>query len=179
MRLAITGRQVEITPALRQLIEKRLAKLERILNDRALSAVVTLTKEKYRHVAELVVHAKGDHMLTGVGQGNTWPLSMRQAVDKVERQATTLKSRWTKGKRQRSATGAAAVPPAPRAVAAAAAPRIVRARSYPVKPMSVEDAALRVEAGPDTFIVFRNMDTDAVSILYRRKDGSLGLIEPD
>jgi putative sigma-54 modulation protein len=178
MRLAITGRQVEITPGLRQLIQKRLAKLERILNDRALSAVVTLTKEKYRHVAELVVHAKGDHMLTGVGQGNTWPLSMRQAVDKVERQATTLKSRWTEGKRQRRGTGAAASPP-PAARAAAAAPRIVRASRYPVKPMSVEDAALRVEAGPDTFIVFRNMDSDAVSILYRRKDGSLGLIEPD
>lgn len=178
MRLAITGRQVEITPGLRQLIQKRLAKLERILNDRALSAVVTLTKEKYRHVAELVVHAKGDHMLTGVGQGNTWPLSMRQAVDKVERQATTLKSRWTESKRQRRGTGAAASPP-PAARAAAAAPRIVRASRYPVKPMSVEDAALRVEAGPDTFIVFRNMDSDAVSILYRRKDGSLGLIEPD
>ena len=99
MRLAITGRQVDITPGLRQLIEKRLAKLERILNDRAVSAIVTLTKEKYRHVAELVVHAKGDHILTGLGQGNTWPLSIRQAVDKVERQATTLKSRWTEGKR--------------------------------------------------------------------------------
>jgi putative sigma-54 modulation protein len=45
--------------------------------------------------------------------------------------------------------------------------------------MSIEDAAMRVEAGPDTFLVFRTMDTDAVSILYRRKDGSLGLIEPD
>jgi putative sigma-54 modulation protein len=45
--------------------------------------------------------------------------------------------------------------------------------------MSVEDAALRVQEGPDTFLVFRNADTDAVSILYRRKDGNLGLIEPD
>jgi len=176
MRLAITGRQVDITPGIRQLIAKRLEKLERILNDRVVSSVVTLTKEKYRHVAELVVHAKGDHMLTGIGQGNTWPLSIRQAVDKVERQATTLKSRWTEGKRQRQATGAASTPAPGRAPAAR---RIVRASRYPVKPMSVDDAALRVEAGPDTFVVFRNADTDAVSILYRRKDGSLGLIEPD
>jgi len=178
MRLAITGRQVDITPALRQLITKRLAKLERILNDRALSAVVTLTKEKYRHVAELVLHAKGDHTLTGIGYGNSWPLSMRQAVDKVERQATTLKSRWTKGKRQRQATSAAENT-APARATEPAAPRVVRASRYPVKPMSVEDAALRVQSGPDTFLVFRNMDTEAVSILYRRKDGSLGLIEPD
>jgi putative sigma-54 modulation protein len=48
-----------------------------------------------------------------------------------------------------------------------------------VKPMSIEDAALRLEAGPDTFVVFRNADTDAVGILYRRRDGNLALIEPD
>jgi putative sigma-54 modulation protein len=48
-----------------------------------------------------------------------------------------------------------------------------------VKPMSVEDAALRVDASGDSFVVFRNADTDAVSILYKRKDGNLGLIEPD
>jgi putative sigma-54 modulation protein len=57
--------------------------------------------------------------------------------------------------------------------------RVVRASRYAVKPMSVEDAALRVEGGTETFVVFRNADTEAVSILYRRKDGSLGLIEPD
>ena len=58
-------------------------------------------------------------------------------------------------------------------------PRVIRATRYAVKPMSVEDAALRVEGGPDTFVVFRNADSDSVSILYRRKDGHLGLIEPD
>ena len=45
--------------------------------------------------------------------------------------------------------------------------------------MSIDDAALRLDAAPETFVVFRNADTDAVSILYRRKDGNLGLIEPD
>ena len=55
----------------------------------------------------------------------------------------------------------------------------MRARSYPVKPMSVEDAALQVNADRESFVVFRNADTDAISILYRRKDGNLGLIEPD
>jgi putative sigma-54 modulation protein len=55
----------------------------------------------------------------------------------------------------------------------------VRASRYAVKPMSIEDAALRVESADETFVVFRNADTDAVSILYRRKDGNLGLIEPD
>jgi putative sigma-54 modulation protein len=176
MRVDITGRHVDITPGLRQLIGKRLAKLERVLNDSAVSATITLSKEKYRHITELVVHAKGDHTLSGIGSGNAWPLSLRAAAEKVEHQAEKLKSKWTESKRQRGGTRVANAPPAPRA---AAPRRIVRTTRYAVKPMSVEDAALRVESGPDTFIVFRNADTDAVSIVYRRKDGSLGLIEPD
>ena len=55
----------------------------------------------------------------------------------------------------------------------------MRATRYAVKPMSVEDAALRVDDGGDGFVVFRNADTDAINVLYRRKDGNLGLIEPD
>jgi putative sigma-54 modulation protein len=58
-------------------------------------------------------------------------------------------------------------------------PRVVRTSRAAVKPMSIEDAALRVDGGVETFVVFRNAETDAVSILYRRKDGNLGLIEPD
>jgi putative sigma-54 modulation protein len=176
MRVDITGRQVEITPGLRQLIGKRLAKVERVLNDRAVSATIILSKEKYRHIAELVVHAKGDHTLSGIGTGNVWPLAVRQAAEKVEHQAEKLKSKWTEGKRRRGGSREANAPVPARG---AAPRRIVRATRYAVKPMSVEDAALRVESGPDTFIVFRNADTDAVSIVYRRKDGSLGLIEPD
>src|SRR4051794_10834856 len=101
MRVDITGRHVDITPGLRQLIAKSLAKVERVLNDRAISATVVLTKEKYRHNTELVIHAKGDHTLSGIGEGNTWPLSVRKAAAKIEHQAQTLKSRWTEGKRQR------------------------------------------------------------------------------
>ena len=178
MRLDITGRHVDITPSLRQLIGKRLEKLERLLNDAAVSASIILTREKFRHRTELVVHARGDHMLSGVGEGNSWPLSLRQAAEKVERQAGKLKSRWTEGKRQRSKP--ATNPPQWRTAGAGArAGRVVRHTRYAIKPMSVEDAALRVESGPDTFVVFRNSENDAISIVHRRKDGTLGLIEPD
>lgn len=177
MRVDVTGRHVEITPPLRTLIDKRLAKLERLLNDNVVSAQVILTREKYRHRTEMVIHARGDHMMRGLGEGNAWPISLRQAAQKVEQQAQTLKSKWAE--RKRSSTRRR-TPRAPGAEAAAApAPRVVRARSYAVKPMSIEDAALRVEGGEDAFLVFRNAETDAVSILFRRKDGSLGLIEPD
>lgn len=177
MRVDITGRQVDITPGLRQLIGRRLAKLERLLNDRAISATVILTKEKYRCRTELVVHAKGDHMLSGNGEGNGWPLSVRQAVAKVEHQAGKLKSRWTESKRQRGGVRAANAASAAEPRRPAARTR-VRTTRYAVKPMSIEDAALRLESGPENFVVFRNADTDAVSIVHRRRDGSLGLIEP-
>ena len=172
----ITGRHVEITPPLRRLVDQALNKLERILNDRAVSATVTLTKEKYRHIAELNLHARGDHTLTGVGQGNTWPLAIRQAQQKVEQQAKKLKSKWTDGRHRaaRASSGASTTPPAERAPGA----RIVRGR-YPIKPMSVDDAALRLESGTEAFVVFRDAESEGVNILYRRKDGRFALIEPD
>jgi putative sigma-54 modulation protein len=176
MRVDITGRHLDITPGLRQLIDKSLARMERLLNDNAVSATVVLTKEKYRHKTELVVHAKGDHILSGIGEGNTWPLSIRKAAAKIEHQAQKLKSRWTESKRQRKNNRAVGVPvvPEPRP-----ARRVVRATRYAVKPMSLEDASERLEAVPETFVVFRNAETDVISVLFRRKDGNLGLIEPD
>ena len=171
----ITGRHVEVSPGLRRLVDAALTKLDRILNDRAVSATVTLTKEKYRHIAEFIVHARGDHTLTGVGQGNTWPLAIRQAEQKVEQQAKKLKAKWTEG-RHRVARAARGEMPAPRNEPAA--PRIVRGR-YPIKPMSVDDAALRLAAGTEAFVVFRDADNDSVNILYRRKDGHFALIEPE
>lgn len=175
MRLDITGRHVTITPALRQLIGRRLARLERVLNDRAISATVILTKEKYRHLSEIAIHARGDHMLRATGEGNAWNPSVADAAARLEQQAHKLKSKYTERKRDGAGARAVRTPepePAP-------ARRVIRARRYPVKPMSVEDAALQVEAGDDTFLVFRNADTDAVSIVYRRKDGNIGLIEPE
>jgi putative sigma-54 modulation protein len=181
MRLDITGRHVEIGASLRQLIQKRLAKLERLLNDNAVSGQVILTKEKYRHRTEILVHARGDHTLRGLGEGTAWPVSIRDAVAKIEQQAQTLKGKWRERKRRATSPRVAASAAAGEATGAGAnaARRIVRATRYAVKPMSVDDAVLRVDAGTETFVVFRNADTDAVSILYRRSDGNYGLIEPD
>lgn len=176
MRVEVTGRHVDITPPLRQLIARRLAKLERLLNDSAISTQVILTKEKYRHRTEIIIHARGDHMLRGLGEGTGWPISVRDAAAKIEQQAQTLKGKWGERKRRGAAARTVTTPPSPDH---GRAPRIVRATRYAVKPMSVDDAALRVETSSDAFVVFRNAETDAVSILYRRADGNYGLIEPD
>ena len=174
MRLDITGRHVEITAPVRQLITRRFSRLERLLNDAAVSAIITLTKEKYRLRTEIAVHTKGDHVLRGNGEGNAWPISIRQATQKIEQQAQTLKGKWDGRKRTAAPRVVRPAPGEP-----VTTPRIVRNARYAVKPMSLEDAALRVDGEGENFVVFRNAETDAVSILYRRKDGNLGLIEPE
>ena len=153
-----------------------------------MSATVVLTLEKYRHRTEIIVHARGDKMLRGLGEGNEWNLSIRQAMGKVEQQAKKVKDKWTE--RKRSDTRRRTVrPPGSDGIGGGAraevleresvAPRVIRASRYAVKPMSVEDAALRMEETTEAFLVFRNPESESVSIVYRRKDGNLGLIEPD
>ena len=182
MRLDITGRHVTVTPPIRQLITRRLAPLERVLNDAAISALVILTKEKYRHKVEIALHTRGDHTLSGTAEANSWHLAVRGATLKIEQQAKKLKGKW--GARKRAAAQASRnrralpQPDETRGAEAADGPRVVRATRYAIKPMSVEDAALRLETVDDAFLVFRNADDDAVTILYRRKDGNLGLIQP-
>lgn len=175
MRTDITGRHVDITAPMQQLLTKRLARLERLLNDAAVSAVITLTKEKYRLRTEIAIHTKGDHVLRGNGVGNAWPISVREATEKLEQQAKKLKGKWDGRKRKGAGSRVAAAG----RTEGAAGQRIVRATRYAVKPMSIEDAALRIDGEGETFVVFRNAESDAVNILYRRKDGNLGLIEPD
>ena len=180
MRLDITGRHVTVTPALRQLITRRLATLERVLNDAALSALVIVTKEKYRHKVEMAIHTRGDHTLSGTAEANAWPLAIRQATLKIEQQAKKLKGKWDSRKRQAAKVvrNRKVTPQAGESMTVADGPRVIRASRYAVKPMSVDDAALRIDEADDTFLVFRNADDDSVAILYRRKDGNLGLIQP-
>jgi putative sigma-54 modulation protein len=180
MRLDITGRHVTVTPALRQLITKRVGSLDRVLNDAAISALVIVTKEKYRHKVEMAVHTRGDHMLSGTAEANAWPLAVRQAAVKIEQQAKRLKGKWDSRKRQaaKAVRNRKVTPQAGETMPPVDGARVIRATRYAVKPMSVDDAALRLEAADDDFVVFRNADDDAVAVLYRRKDGNLGLIQP-
>jgi putative sigma-54 modulation protein len=179
MRLELTGRHVDITPTLRALVDRKLAKLSRMLNDAIVSTQVVLTREKYRHVTEMSLHMRGDRVLAGKAAGTTWTDSLGRAAEKVEQQAQRVKGKWVERKR-RATPARALTPPSPAAPAAdVVRPRIVRASRYHVKPMSVEEAAREVESGPDGFLVFRNEASGAINVLYRRKNGDFGLIEPE
>ncbi len=173
---------MEITPDLRRLADEKLGKLDRVLNNALVSAQVILTLEKYRHVVDVTVHARGDHMLHGIAKTNAWELSFSEAVEKITQQAQKLKGKWVERKR-RATPAKIAVPPPPLPEepepAGPPPPRILRATRYAVKPMTVEEAAMTVDEAKDAFVVFRNAKTDSVNVLYRRKDGNLGLIEPE
>jgi putative sigma-54 modulation protein len=99
MRLLLTGRQIDITPALRRLVDARLAKLERRFGDALVSVQVVLAREKNRFVAEVIVHARQDHILTGLGATGAWGTSLTAAVQKVIQQTDKVKGKWQGRKR--------------------------------------------------------------------------------
>ena len=123
-----------------------------------------VTKEKYRHKVEMAIHTRGDHTLSGTAEATSWPLAMRQASIKIEQQAKKLKGKWDSRKRQaakvvREPQGRRREPG--ESAPGSDGPRVIKATRYAVKPMSVEDAALRIDDGDDDFLVFRDADDDA------------------
>lgn len=99
MRLLLTGRQLEISPSLRKLVDARLAKIDRRLGRAVVSAALVLSRERNRYVTELTVHIKGDHILHGIGTTKGWGTSLTSAVQKVVQQVETLKGKWEARKR--------------------------------------------------------------------------------
>jgi putative sigma-54 modulation protein len=129
----------------------------------------------------VTLHVRGDHFMHGAGLGKDAATAVAGAFDKIDRQGLKLKSKWTRGKRKSvsASKSAAAAAARPTDDGAEQQVRIVRARRYEVKPMSVDEAALEVGADRSAFIVFRNASTDTINVLFRRPDGNLGLIEPE
>lgn len=182
MRLELTGRHVDITPAVRRLVDARLAKLERLLHDRALSAEAVLTREKNRNRADITLHARGEKLLHGRGVSATWDVSIGQAIDKIAQQAQRIKGKWQERKRRglkvapRQARREAAAPPDQVARTRTRMPKIIRAERRELMVMSTADAVREIDANRAGIVVFRDAETAKVSVLYRR-DGELMLVE--
>jgi putative sigma-54 modulation protein len=169
MRLTLTGRHIEITSGLRRLVEKKVVRLDRVFGAKAVSGQVELYLEKFRRVAEIHVHARGGHMLQGKAESTSWNESVSEAIDRILQQGERIKGKWETRKR---------APKTKARSAAGTARRIVRAKRYAVKPLTLDEAAAVVGPDADAFVVFRNPDTDQVNVMFRRPDGDLGLIEP-
>ena len=192
MRLELTARHFAIPAPVRKAAEQRLGRVLRPLNDSAVSAQVVVTREKSRFHAEVTLHARGEHFLHGEATGRDAQTALNASIDKIDRPVQRLTGKWPERTRQ-GVSASKAASAAPRRERGASAfstdlaqrengsgqTRIIRARRYAVKPMSVDEAAIEVTDGNDAFLVFRNSSTEEINVLFRRADGNLGLIEPE
>jgi putative sigma-54 modulation protein len=170
MTVTYTARHTEVTPNVEKYCERRMASLEKLLGY-PLEAHLTLSVEKYRNKVEINVKTKGA-TLNAVSETQDVSSSLGAVFDNIERRAKKEKDKLRERKRR---TAKEAAPPEGDQETQR---RVIRSRKFAMKPMSVEGATIMLESSRDEVLVFRNSDTETWAVLYRRKDGNFGLIEP-
>ncbi len=183
MAVECTGRNVEVTASLRALAEERAWRLERHLGGPAKVRVV-LSHEKHRYGAEVIATHRRRRWTAEQETGDL-KAALALAFEKIDTQAKK------DAEKRRDRKHRLAALPTKRAdtllgktVSPPVAPgqdghRVVRTDRLPVKPMSVEEAALQIESSRQEFIVFRDSSSERISVLYKRRDGDFGLIVPE
>jgi putative sigma-54 modulation protein len=185
MRLEFSGKNLSLTDALRNKAEHKLSKLERFTGT-IVSAHASFEVERHIHHVDLVVHCSHDRIYKARGTAEDMYLAINQATDAIEQQAKKdkgkrLAGRAKTGAQEPAAAGAAAqeeeeeeAPPRRRA-----APRVRRMNHYySPKPMTLPDAALLIAETKAPVVVFTNLETGKLCVLFTEKDGRLGLVEP-
>lgn len=173
MNIIVNGRHLEITPALKNYAEEKVSKFDRYLSDIS-EAVVTLSIEKkYRHKAEVLLKANGV-LIQAEGVTGEIYSSIDEVSDKLERRVKKYKEKllaYRKGGAK--AAEATAKEPGSRETG-----RIIKNKRFELKPMSPDEASMQMELLDKDFYVFVNDKTGAINVIYLRKDGNFGLIEP-
>ena len=179
MRVEYTGRHTQVPDAVKRLGDRKLRKLAKHLSG-ITDVHVILTVGKRSQAAEVtVLSPHGD--LAATAESSDIAVSLSTVMDKLIRQAERRvgKQRVRKGGGRRPTSVRTAPPPAVSAPREERGPRVIRNRRFAVKPMTIEEAALEVGSSTDGVLVFRDASTERVNVLYKRKDGNLGLIEPE
>ncbi|HEY0140570.1 MAG TPA: ribosome-associated translation inhibitor RaiA [Thermoanaerobaculia bacterium] len=193
MATEISGRNYDITPDIREMVTKKLAKIEERLFDDVIDVRVVLQVEKYRNICEILITGK-DHDVKVVQESDeSMPDAINSAIDHVKRQAQ--KNRKKLRDHHRGDNGDGAYTPDitewavqvlepgnlrnDEAETGGRTPRIIKTNNIEIRPMSIEEAALRLDDSKNEFIVFRDIDNEKVSVIYKRKDNNLGLITPE
>jgi len=177
MNVEITGRHVVITPAIRTYILKRLRKFVKIFGD-DINFHVIIDVQKERQTAEILLKSKLLN-LTGKGETDDMYNSVVRAIEKLERQALKHKNKVIEVKRQRAKAKSVAERLGTESDSGRDADRAndsIHEEEAQRKPMAVEEAVIELNHSDYPFLVFRNSDSGAVNVLYRRKDGTPGLI---
>jgi putative sigma-54 modulation protein len=188
MATVITGRSFEVTPDIRALLQKKLAKIQEKLFHDVIDIRAVLQVEKYRNICEVIMVGK-DHDVKTVQQSDE---SMQDAInlafDHLKRQAQKNRKKLRDHHRKDGSQAKSRVtewavqvlePGRLRESGDHNQPRIIKTNNLPIRPMSIEEAALRLEDSKNEFIVFRDLDSDKISVMYKRRDENLGLIAPE
>ncbi len=179
MSLDITGRHIEVTEPIRKFATDRFERLRGIV-DEVLETHFILTVEKHqRHIAEVNIKTKHD-FYHGEEVSTDMYTSIAAVLDKVEKQI--LKDKGRVNTRKRRSNNAGVVTTTILEIEEALGqklPRIIRSNEVAAKPMSVDDAAVEIGDSTREFLVFRNSETERLNVVYKRKDGNIGWIEPE
>ena len=178
MRLQVKGRNVEVTDSIREYAERKLGKLDRLLNDLT-TVELELAVERNpsiaeNQVAEATIFTKGPVLRAREASGDM-KASIDQLTEKLMRQVKHYRESRQDHRRPR---GPAIADPGGFVTEDGAELQIVKTKQFAVKPMSAEEAVLQLELVGHDFFVFQNADSNDVNVVYRRRDGGYGLIEP-
>ena len=173
MRIRVSGKNIEVTNALREKVEKKLSKLEKYFNPNT-EVNATLTVEKNRHIIEVTIPFNGV-ILRGEEATEDMYSSIDNVVEKLEKQIAKYKTRIER----RIKDGSVRFDKFSFSQEEDDdEPKIVKTKRFAMKPMPVEEAVLQMELLGHSFFMFYNAETDEVNVVYKRRDGDYGLIEP-
>lgn len=174
MRIIVKGKNVEVNDALRNYVLKKVQRVDRYFNN-IQDGLVSLSMERGRFKAETTMQVSGA-ILRAEEQESDMYAAIDKMAEKLERQVKRHKEKITsKGKMPMEEAFRAAMPPAP----PEEQPAIVRTKRFNLKPMEPEEAVEQMELIGHTFFVFRNSANSQVTVVYKRRDGDYGLIEPE
>ena len=176
MKMNYTGKNMDVTDALRDVTEKKLSKLDKYFQT-DVKGNVTFGTEKNRKIIEVTINLPGT-ILRAEESSDDMYASIDRAVDVLERQIRKHKTKLQKRYKNTETIRFENVP-SPTKEDEEDKPTLVKRKRFGLKPMSIDEAILQMELLRHNFFVFMDAETEEVSVVYKRKDGNYGLIEPD
>ncbi len=170
MNIIVNGRRLEVTPALKSYAEEKIGKFKKHLSGIA-EAVVTLSVEKYRHKAEVLLKVNGV-MIQAEGVTGEIYSSIDEVAEKLGKQIKKYKGKLQSHRKTEKK------PPESFGVESVEEGIIIRHKRFDMKPMIPEEAVNQMELLDKDFFVFTNQLSNDINVVYRRKGGNYGLIEP-
>ena len=177
MRYIISGRNIEVTEGLRSAVEEKLGKLERYFVD-STEVHVTLSVEKDRQKIEVTIPMKGN-IIRAEEVSSDMYVSIDLVEVIIERQLRKYKNKLIQRKQSGNHFNPDFLVEEPAEAEEEEQIKIIRTKKFAIKPMDVEEACVQMELLGHNFFVFRNADTDEVNVVYKRKEHTYGLIEPE